>query len=126
MKKILIVEDVAEMREMLVQLIGQIPGMAVSASVDSTAQARRELLKRKPDLVLLDEVLPGESSIDLLAEFLAAGVPALLVTGMEEDKHPIPPGAAGRLAKPGWDSWDEDRERFERELGRVFLQKKLG
>jgi CheY-like chemotaxis protein len=71
-----------------------------------------ELSRRRPDLVLMDEILPGESSLDLLVEIQALSIPVLLVTGVEEPTHEIPPGVAGRLKKPGWDSLKADQERF--------------
>jgi hypothetical protein len=72
----------------------------------------------------LDEILPGESSADLLTEALELGVPVLLMTGVENPQHPIPPGAAGRITKLSWDRIAEDTEALRQALlsalGRPF------
>jgi hypothetical protein len=62
--------------------------------------------------VLLDEILPGESAGDLLAEFHTTGIPVLLLTSLEKPTHELPPEAAGRIVKPSFDTFDADRVRF--------------
>jgi chemotaxis response regulator CheB len=114
--RVLIVEDVETMRELLRELVSGIPGCRVSSTSRNTAEARVEVHRRRPDVVLLDEVLPGESSLDFLAELRALSIPAILVTGLEDRTHPLPDGARARLAKPTWESLGEDRQRFAREL----------
>jgi two-component system response regulator CitB len=114
--RVLIVEDVDEMRLMIEQAITGMPGFKISGSARNVWDARVELGRRKPDIVLLDEILPGESSVDLLAEIRALGVPCLLMTGVENPNHPIPEGAAGRFVKPSWDRFDEDTELLRQAL----------
>jgi DNA-binding response OmpR family regulator len=109
---VLIVEDVDEMREMLEQVIAAIPGFKVSGAARNGWEARLELGRRSPSVVLLDEVLPGESSVDLLAEIRQLGVPCVLMTGVENPTHGVPAGAWGRITKPDWDRLDEGRERL--------------
>ena len=116
MRSILIVEDVDEMRGLLEQVVAGIEGLKVSGLAKNVWEARLELGRRKPDLLLLDEVLPGESSVDLLAEAVEEGVRVLLITGVEDPKHPVAPGAAGRVTKPDWDRLDEDRERLKKAI----------
>ncbi|MGK5084088.1 response regulator [Bdellovibrionota bacterium FG-1] len=100
---ILIVEDVDTMRSLLEQVVGGLEGVRVSGTARNGWEARRELTRRRPDWVLLDEVLPGESSLDLLKELEAQQIPVLLLTGIEKPDHSIPSGAIGRLVKPTWD-----------------------
>ena len=109
--KILIVEDVASMRQLLEHVISSISGMKVSGSAKNTFEARLELTRRRPDLVLLDEILPGESSVELLGELKE--IPVLLLTGIENPTHPFPLGAIGRLFKPSFETIEQDRNRFE-------------
>lgn len=111
--RVLIVDDVDDMRAMLAALVESIPGLSVSGQAANGWDARLELDRRCPDVVLLDEVLPGESSGDLLTEFQARGVPVILVTGVLNPTHRVPAGAFGRLAKPSWDTLDADRGRFQ-------------
>jgi response regulator of citrate/malate metabolism len=112
-RTVLIVEDVDEMRALLEQLVGGTADFRVSGAARNAWEARLELGRRKPELVLLDEVLPGESSVDLLAEIRALGLPVILITGVEDAGHGIPAGAWGRLAKPTWETLEADRIRFQ-------------
>jgi two-component system response regulator CitB len=107
---VLIVEDVDEMRHLLQIVLEGIPEVRVSGLAKNGIEARLELTRRRPQVVLLDEVLPGESSQDLFQEFKEAGVPVFLMTSMESPSHEIPEGAEGRWVKPGWKSIEEERE----------------
>jgi len=100
------------MRQLLGDMISAIPGLAVSGVAQNGWEARLELTRRRPDLVLLDEILPGESAGDLLAEFHATGIPVLLLTSLEKPTHDLPPEAAGRIVKPGFDTLETDSQRF--------------
>jgi chemotaxis response regulator CheB len=111
-KSILIVEDVDVMRQLLADMIAGISGLTVSGVAGNGWEARLELTRRRPDLVLLDEILPGESAADLLAEFHSTGIPVLLLTSIEKPTHELPPQAAGRIVKPSFDTLDVDRARF--------------
>lgn len=109
---VLIIEDVHSMRELLAQVVSGIEGLKLSGQAKNVWEARLELSRRRPALVLLDEILPGESSVDLLIEMHAQSIPVLLLTGIEDPSHPIPEGALGRLVKPTWESLAADQERF--------------
>jgi CheY-like chemotaxis protein len=111
---ILIVEDVDEMRELLRMLLEPIEGVKVTGVAKNGFQARMEVSKNRPDLVLLDEILPGESSYDLLEEWALLHIPVILITGFFEADRPVPPFALGRLEKPGWDTLEMDRERIKK------------
>lgn len=113
MAAILVIDDVEEMAHLLREMLQGIPGVRVTGVAHNGWEARLEVSRRRPDLILLDEVLPGESSLDLLAEFQRDGIPVLLVTGIGSPTHALPEGVAGRLTKPGWRSLDGDRARFQ-------------
>ena len=100
------------MRHLLADVINGIEGFEVSGTAANSWEARIEVDRRRPDLVLLDEVLPGESGFDFLQTLSEASIPVLLITGMERATHALPPGALGRVAKPGWKTLDRDRERI--------------
>lgn len=117
--KILIVEDVDMMRSLLEYLISGIPGCKVSGLAKNGWEARLELNRRRPDLVLLDEVLPGESSLDLVRDFKAERIPVLLVTELTEPSLQLPEGTSGRVTKPGWKSLEEDRKRIEKSIFQI-------
>lgn len=109
---VLVVEDVDAMRHLMSMVLSDIPEIKLSGLAQNSMEARIELSRRRPHLVLLDEVLPGESSLDLLQELIAQQIPVLLLSGLEDQDRLIPPGALGRLQKPGWDDLDADRARF--------------
>jgi len=67
----LIVEDIAEMGKLLEHVLSGISGLNISGIAQNCAEARLELTRRRPDLVFLDELLPGESSADFLKESTA-------------------------------------------------------
>jgi DNA-binding NarL/FixJ family response regulator len=117
---ILVIEDVDAMRELVRQVLDGVPGLRVSGVAANGWEARLELSKRRPALILMDEILPGESSIDLLEEFALQGLPVLLMTGMENPAHPIPAKACGRVRKPEWDTITADRLRLKYEIETVF------
>jgi chemotaxis response regulator CheB len=98
--RVLIVEDVAEMRELLRECLKGAPGIEVSATCANTWEARLELERRKPDVVLLDEVLPGESSSDFAAEVEQLGVHVLWISELS--------ARAGCLKKPSWRTLRKD------------------
>ena len=109
---VLIVEDVDVMRELLLHAIGEIAGVYVTAAVSSILEAHLELSRRRPQVVLLDEILPGESSLDFVEVLKSEGIGVILLTGMQDRKHPLPIGAHSRQIKPGWKTLDLDRPRF--------------
>jgi response regulator of citrate/malate metabolism len=111
--KVLIVEDVAEMEALLEAVLQQIPGLQISGRARNGFEARLEISRRRPDAVILDEILPGESSTDLLAELVEQGIAVILTTSMEQPDHPIPLGAMTRFLKPTWETLEADQARIE-------------
>jgi two-component system, LytTR family, response regulator len=111
--RVLIVEDVDEMREYLRTFLDgfadSIGSVKVSGVARNVAEARQEISRNRPGVMILDEILPGESSLDLLREAREDGIPVILMTGVEHPAHPIPPEALGRLTKPGWRATEADR-----------------
>ena len=108
------------MRGLLEHVVNSMPGFRVSGAARNVWDAKLELSRRRPDLVILDEVLPGESSYDLLLEARGLEIPVILVTGIENPEHPLSEGAMDRLVKPTWDTWVEDQKRFQSAFVRVF------
>ena len=109
---VLIVEDVDQMLKLLEHVVGGIKGLAVSGLAKNGWEARIEITKRRPDVILLDEILPGESAVDLLNEFQSQGIPVILVTGVDKPTHEVPANALGRIVKPGWRAIDVEQRRM--------------
>lgn len=78
MAEILIVEDEAAIRQVLSMHLTLV-GHAVREACDA-AQARDLLVQRKPDLALLDVMLPGEDGFSLGRDLIALDVPVLFLT----------------------------------------------
>lgn len=98
-----VVEDDSEMREMLGSYLEK-QGMAVT-----TMATAEELLRRihrlRPDLVVLDVTLPGESGLDACQRLRAEGdrVPIILLTARTEEVDRVlglEMGADDYLSKP--------------------------
>lgn len=83
-------------------------------------EARWVINREKPDVVILDEVLPGESVGDFISELKSLDIPIILVTSMENPSHPVPKEVVGRLFKPTLGTLTEDRVRFEKTLHLLF------
>lgn len=117
---ILVVDDIPEMRELLAQILTGLPEVRSVSLAANIWEARLEWTRRRPDLVILDEVLPGESSLDFVVELKKDGVPILLVTGIRGRNEPLPEGASARLLKPMGRDLETDRKPFQAAIQDVF------
>lgn len=106
--KVLVIEDVQEMRQLIIEMLKGISTVELVGSASGTVEARLLILRDRPDLVLMDEVLPGESSLDLLNELHQQRIPVVLMTGVMDPRHELPAQARRRITKPGWQSYDQD------------------
>lgn len=104
-KTILVVEDEAAIREMLVMALER-GGFAVREAGDAIA-AESAIADRLPDLVLLDWMLPGTSGVELARRLrrddYSRELPIILLTarGEEEDKvRGLESGADDYVVKP--------------------------
>ena len=102
---VLIVEDNRQNLE-LVQFLLEEGGMRVRAAADAK-QARAELERDLPDLVLMDMQLPGTDGLELVAElrqderFRALPIVALTAHALRGDRERfLAGGCDGYIAKP--------------------------
>jgi two-component system OmpR family response regulator len=98
---ILLVEDDASVREAVVDYLGT-HGLQVRAVADGAAMDLR-LRERRPDLVVLDLMLPGEDGLSICRRLAAAGPPVLVVSALGAATDRIiglELGAADYLGKP--------------------------
>ena len=105
LKQVLIVEDTDSGRALIrawieaaAQVAGKVPPKIREAK--NGPEARREVLTYRPDKVILDAVLPGESAEDLALYFEQAGVPWIGVSAAQDPS----PQSPRRLAKPTWET----------------------
>lgn len=104
-KRILIVDDESSLRT-LVRVNLEVDGLEVQEAVDGI-EAMNILKESKPDLILLDIMMPGKDGIEVLEELAAdtslKGIPVILLTakGEQEDlERGAALGARGHITKP--------------------------
>lgn len=64
--KVFIVEDSAPIRERLIELMGEIAGVAVVGFAETPADAITQILSARPDCVVLDYQLLGGTGVDVI------------------------------------------------------------
>jgi two-component system phosphate regulon response regulator PhoB len=104
-KRILVVEDEAPIRDML-RFALERAEFRVAAAAD-VAEARLKIAEQRPDLILLDWMMPGVSGLEFTRELKSSptthDLPIIMVTarGEEEDKvRGLNLGCDDYLAKP--------------------------
>lgn len=104
-KRILIVEDEAPIRDMVAMALGK-ADMRVDQAGDAQ-QAQIALTEHRPDLILLDWMLPGISGLELARrwrrEDLSRDIPIIMLTarGEEMDRvHGLEAGVDDYVTKP--------------------------
>ncbi|MCB1608110.1 MAG: response regulator transcription factor [Xanthomonadales bacterium] len=98
---ILIVEDDASVRDALADYLGG-HGYAVAVAADGRQMAT-QIARCRPDLVVLDVMLPGEDGLSICRRLAAEGPPVLMLSALGETTDRIVGlelGAADYLAKP--------------------------
>lgn len=103
-QRILVVDDDADLRDLVATYLGA-SGFRVEAVGDGAAM-RASLARERPDLVVLDLMLPGEDGLSLLRWLRAAGdggPPVVIVSARGEEVDRVvglEVGADDYLAKP--------------------------
>jgi len=104
-KSVLIVDDETSLRT-LVRANLEVDGFEVSEAVDGI-QAMEMLKENRPDLILLDIMMPGKDGIEVLEDIAAdkelSEIPVILLTakGEQEDlERGAALGARGHITKP--------------------------
>ncbi|HVK61453.1 MAG TPA: response regulator, partial [Bdellovibrionales bacterium] len=88
--KVMIVEDEGDIRDILTSLL-QDEGFEVVA-LENGMRIMEELNQHRPDLLLLDQLLPGKTGVEAVREVRSsdsfARLPIIMVTGLsgEDDK----------------------------------------
>ncbi len=103
--KVMVVEDEKDIREILCTLLSD-EGFTVVA-LDSGVGIADRIRQEKPDLLLLDQILPEKSGAEIIKELKAAAefrqIPIIMVTGVvsENDKvEALDLGADDYITKP--------------------------
>jgi len=115
--KVLIVDDNAGTRSMI-KIILERTGHEVVGEAGDGDSAVKAFLELRPEVVLLDIIMPGKSGVEVLKEILAIDPRAkvVLVTAVEQDevsKELFSKGAAAVIYKPfGYDDFEKVLKRI--------------
>ena len=109
MIRIVVVDDHAVVRSGLRMLLGAEEDLEVVAEAGNAREAVFEARAHKPDVILLDVVMPGESGIEVLPKLLHEAPEAkVLVLSMQDDPHYVreafAAGASGYVLKEAVDA----------------------
>jgi len=107
--EIVVVDDHAVVRSGLRLLLAAEDDLAVVGEAGNAREAVFEVRARKPDVILLDVVMPGESGIEALPELLHEAPGAkVLVLSMQDDpnyvREAFAAGASGYVLKEAVDA----------------------
>jgi DNA-binding NarL/FixJ family response regulator len=87
--QVFLVEDSVMVRERLEALLAQVPGTTIAGHAAGAASAVREILEKRPDLVVLDVQLAEGSGFDVLRELHARApqLPVVMLTNYSSDPY---------------------------------------
>lgn len=102
--RVLIADDHAIVREGIATLIESEPGMELVGEAGDGVQALQLARELKPDVLLLDIVMPGKSGLDVIEALGGAdsSIPILVLTSYDDEDIVFPAikaGATGYLLK---------------------------
>ena len=109
MTRVLLVDDHAVVRAGLRRVLEAEPDIEVVGEAGTARDAVLEARATKPDVILLDVVMPGESGVDVLPRLLKEAPGAkVLVLSMQDDpryvREAFAAGASGYVLKEAADS----------------------
>jgi DNA-binding NarL/FixJ family response regulator len=88
MRHVLIVDDSNQVRERLIDLLSECPGILIAGQAGNGKEALAAVNELKPDVVILDIRLPGKSGIQLLKEIKAAHPQTMVIMLTNYDFEP--------------------------------------
>ncbi|PHR94647.1 MAG: chemotaxis response regulator protein-glutamate methylesterase [Blastopirellula sp.] len=103
---VLIVDDSLLIRELMQEIISDIPGMSVAGTASGGKEALQKLKSAKPDVVTLDVQMPGMDGLETLDKILATQpTPVIMVSattqlGATNTLQALEQGAMDYIAKP--------------------------
>ncbi|MFL5744355.1 MAG: LytR/AlgR family response regulator transcription factor [Niastella sp.] len=98
--KVIIVEDLALLRQRLERLLQKQPGLVVTGSCGTVDEAIALINNRKPDLLLLDIELPDGTGFDILEQISVPAKVIFLTAHNDYAKQAFRCGAIDYLLKP--------------------------
>lgn len=68
MKRVVVVEDQTILRDLICRLLGSYPGIEIMDALGDGHEALKVILEKKPDLVVLDIMLPQLNGVEVLRQ----------------------------------------------------------
>lgn len=99
MRHILVVDDVPEICDLLSMALESDGSCCVTAAATS-GDAVAAMMRRQPDAVIIDAVLPGPSGLQLASWSLAHNIPVLIMTGEPVTQRVLEQTGCPYLRKP--------------------------
>ena len=98
--KCLIIEDASFMREIYRHALAASPGIVIVGEATDGEEAIRLLSELKPDIMLLDLVLPVKSGLDILRELslVSPKTKAIVISSIEDEKTIMKAKALGVIS----------------------------
>jgi len=88
--KVLVVDDMATMRNILVKGLSMDPGIEVVATATDPYSAREMIVKHDPDVVTLDIEMPRMNGVDFLRKLMPQyPVPVIMVSSFSEERKKL-------------------------------------
>jgi response regulator of citrate/malate metabolism len=100
MIRVLVVEDDVRVARLHATFTERVDGFSVVGTARTAADARRSIAALRPDLILLDNYLPDESGLSLLAEITVDAIMLTAVTDAYTVRTALASGVLNYLAKP--------------------------
>jgi DNA-binding NarL/FixJ family response regulator len=128
-KRVIVVDDHPMFRHGLAQILAREPGLELSAQASNFAEALELARACKPDVALIDIMMPGVNGIELIKTLLAEfpGLRILMLSMHEESiyaQRAVRAGALGFLGKDA--SYEDLVEAIHRVAeGRLYLSSEL-
>jgi NarL family two-component system response regulator LiaR len=98
--RVMVVDDHAVVREGLRNFLGMLPGIDLVGEAPGGAEALEAAKRAKPDVVLMDLVMPGVDGIEATRRLREAmpGVKVIVLTSFADDNKLFPALRAGAVA----------------------------
>ncbi len=80
MKTVYVIEDQVVLKDFIIRLVSEFPTLKLVGSSEDGQNGCRECLQKKPDMVVLDVMLPGLNGVEVLRR-LKRDLPGVLVLG---------------------------------------------
>ena len=101
--RVLIVDDEPDVRRLLEVVLGVEEGISVVGTADSAQRALEVVQENEPDLVVLDNRMPGGDGVHIVPELRARGVRVVMYTADDspELREAVRVHEAGYVRKSG-------------------------